>query len=487
MTPRTVAPASVGGQRAAVAVRMRECQTEIEQAVRARSETLLESIRGLDPEYMDAQRAAVGAAVAYGIDAIEFGEARCREVPAVFHAQARLTARSSVSLDMMMRRYFAGYVLLGDFLMREADQCSLNGAALQCIMRDTAAVFDRLISTIAEEYQREARGLLTSAEERRAARVRALLSGELMDAADIDYEFEEWHLGAVAAGEGAPDALRDLAQSLDRRLLQVPSDDDVVWAWFGGRRPVEAETLEDVLSSVWPEHLSLALGESARGLAGWRLTHRQAQAVVPVARRNGSGWVQYADAALLASVLQDDLLIGSLQERYLAPLASDRDGGETLRATLRAFFSSDRNVSSAAAMLGVNRHTVTNRLRIVEERIGRSLPPRAPRSKPPFGCRTWSSQAEAETNESIRACWRSRRSSPRSMSRRSSQRRTAPSTKKTQPCSAVSRSGVRSTLTGAASQLASDSIRAFSRSWRFCSSVASISGSPPPRLRKIAM
>jgi PucR-like helix-turn-helix protein/diguanylate cyclase with GGDEF domain len=352
---------------------MRECRDEIEQAVRARSETLLESVRGLDAEFMEAQRAAVGAAVDYGIEAVEFGEAHCRQVPAIFHAQARLTARSAVSLDMTMRRYFAGYVLLGDFLMREADRCSLDGLVLQCIMRDTAAVFDRLISTIAEEYQREARGLLTTSEERRAARVRALLSGELLDAADIDYEFDEWHLGAVAMGECPLEALRDLAQALDRRLLQISSDDGVIWAWFGGRQPLDAETLETALSSLWPEAPRIALGEPASGLAGWRLTHRQAQAVVPVAKRTGKGWVHYADDALLASVLQDDLLIGSLRERYLAPLASERDGGAMLRATVRAFFSSGRNVSSAAAQLGVSRHTVTNRLRIVEDKIGRSL------------------------------------------------------------------------------------------------------------------
>lgn len=373
MTSRAVVAATIGSQRVAVGRAMRECRVEIERAVRARSETLLESVRGLDAEFMEAQRAAVGAAVDYGIEAVEFGEARCRQVPAIFHAQARLTARSAVSLDMMMRRYFAGYVLLGDFLMREADRCSLDGLVLQCIMRDTAAVFDRLISTIAEEYQREAQGLRASPGERRAARVRALLSGELLDAPDLGYEFDGWHLGAVASGERAPDALKELGRSLDRRVLYVRSEEDTGWAWFGGRQPVQTDRLEDALAAVWPGQASLALGEPAGGLAGWRLTHRQAQAVLPIARRTGSGWVRYADAALLATFLQDDLLVTSLRERYLAPLAAERDGGAILRETLRAFFSSDRNVSSAAAMLGVGRHTVTNRLRIVEEKVGRSL------------------------------------------------------------------------------------------------------------------
>jgi len=373
MTPKSGSPGSVPGQRAAVAVRMRECRPEIVEAVRARSAALLESVRGLDPEFMEGQRVAVAAAVDYGIEAVEFGEARCREVPAIFHAQARITARSVVSLDMMMRRYFAGYVLLGDFLMREADQCSLNGAVLQCIMRDTAAVFDRLISTVAEEYQREARGLISSPDERMAARLRALLSGELLEAADIDYEFEGWHLGVLAIGSEGLEAVRHLSRSLDRRLLSIQSDDGTVWAWLGGRAAFDLDDLDTALSSLGTGDFSLALGEPAQGLAGWRLTHRQAQAVLPIVRRSGKPCVRYADGALLASLLQDDLLAASLQERYLSPLASERDGGETLRETLRAYFAANRNASSAAAALGVSRHTVANRLRIVEERVGRTL------------------------------------------------------------------------------------------------------------------
>jgi hypothetical protein len=352
---------------------MRECRPEIVEAVRSRSAALLESVRGLDTEFIEGQRAAVTAAVDYGIEAVEFGEAHCREVPAVFHAQARLTARSAVSLDMMMRRYFAGYVLLGDFLMREADRCSLDGSALQCIMRDTAAVFDRLISTVSEEYQREARSLLSSPDERLAARVRALLRGELLEAADIDYEFEAWHLGIVATGHEKLGAVRHLAKALDRRLLWIQSDDGVYWAWLGGQAPFQSDDLESAISSLGTASFCLALGEPARGLTGWRLTHRQARAVLPIARRHGKPCFRYADGALLASLLQDELLATSLQERYLSPLASDRDGGEALRETLRAYFAADRNASSAAAALGVSRQTIANRLRTVEERVGRLL------------------------------------------------------------------------------------------------------------------
>jgi DNA-binding PucR family transcriptional regulator len=85
--------------------------------------------------------------------------------------------------------------------------------------------------------------------------------------------------------------------------------------------------------------------------------------------------VRYADVALVASLLQDDLLGTSLRELYLKPLEGERDGGELARRTLRAYIEAGGNVSSAAAALGVKRHTVTNRLRAIETTIGR--PPEA--------------------------------------------------------------------------------------------------------------
>jgi hypothetical protein len=359
--------------RAIVALRMRERRIEIEQAVLVRAAALLESTDSLDPQFLDGQRMAVSAAVEYGLAAIELGEERTPQVPTLLHSHARVTARSGITLETMLRRYFAGYTLLSDFLVREAEDCGIQRAALQSLMRDTATVFERLIATMTDEYMREANGRPNSADQKMMTRVRALLAGELLDTAEFKYDFDAWHVAILAAGEELPTAFRALAAALDRRLLLVCGDQANVWAWLGGRREFDWDEVERALRSVSPDGASIALGEPAHGLAGWRLSHQQARAVMPVALRSKDSYVRYADAALLASMLQDDLLAASLRELYLAPLEGERDGGETLRKTLRAYFAADRNASSAAAALGVSRRTVANRLRAIETLIDRQL------------------------------------------------------------------------------------------------------------------
>lgn len=356
--------------RAIVAKRLRERSGEIEEAVLARSAALLEPAQVLGPEFLDGQRVAVAAAVDYGLAAIELGEERTPPVPEVFHSHARLTARSGVSVDTMLRRYFAGYTTLGDFLVREAEECGMQGVELQSVMRGTAAVFDRLISTMIDEYAREAGSNHDSIEERLAARVRRLLEGELLDTADFEYELDDHHLGVVAAGPEAAGTIQCLAKKLDLRLLLVRRGEGATWAWFGSGRRLDATRLDHLASEYFPSGVSLALGEPAHGLTGWRITHQQARAALPIAQRSPEPVVHYSDVALLASILQDDLLAASLRERYLAPLAAERDGGEAMRQTLRAYFAAEGNVSSAAAALGVNRHTVASRLRTVEENLG---------------------------------------------------------------------------------------------------------------------
>ncbi|HXQ88104.1 MAG TPA: helix-turn-helix domain-containing protein [Solirubrobacterales bacterium] len=170
----------------------------------------------------------------------------------------------------------------------------------------------------------------------------------------MGYELDGHHLALMARGEGADALMRDLAGAVDRRLLAVQREEEPTWAcWLGGRRQLAPERAVEALGGEIPEGVIVTVGEPGEGLGGWRFSHLQAKAALPIAERRGEPLVRFADVALLAAIA--------------------RDGGEVARETLRAYFDSERNVSSTAAALGVDRRTVRNRLGAIEELLGRSL------------------------------------------------------------------------------------------------------------------
>jgi hypothetical protein len=359
--------------RVGIADRLRARRPEIEQAVLARVRAVASSEQVSNPEYAEGLRATVSAALGYGIEALDRSPGDPPPMPAIILTQARLAARHGVQLATVLRRYLAGHTLLGDFLLEESEkEGTVDGASLKRFLRIQSALLDNLLAAVSDEYGREKESRPATEKQRRAQRVERLLAGELLDPSDLDYDFGGWHLGLVAYGRGAAGPLAALIERLDCRRLLVERE-NTVWVWLGSRRPIDVDFLGKGLPNDWPQNAALAVGEPAERLAGWRLTHQQAQAVLPVARARHGRITRYADDALLASTLQDDLLATSLRGLYLDPLATEKDGGAVSRETLRAYFAAQQNVTSAAAALGVNRNTVASRLRIVEERIGRPL------------------------------------------------------------------------------------------------------------------
>jgi hypothetical protein len=354
--------------------RLRSRGHEIETAIATRVYALADPSEVADPDYVSGLRSSLATAIQYALAALEFGEKRSPGVPPALPAQARAAARSGVGLGTVLQRYFAGYTLLVDYVIEEAEISGLlNKVALRDLLRGQGVVFERLIAEVSSDYLREASGRLVSAEQRRAERVRRLLAGELVDSSDLAYELEDWHIGAVAAGAGAAEALQELASSLDRRPLLISRDDGTIWGWLGGRREVDQELAYERIGEEWSEDMRLAVGEPAKGRAGWRLSHRQARMAFPLTRPGRTPVVRYGEVALTASVLQDDLLSSSLRQLYLEPLAEERDGGDCLRETLRAYFAAERNVSSTSAALGVSRQTVRKRLEKIESALGRDI------------------------------------------------------------------------------------------------------------------
>lgn len=370
---RSAHTASATEIRAALAARLRERLGELQGAVATRVYSISDPRNVADPAYLQGLNGAMAAAIEYRLAVLEAGERQAPPIPTALLAQARLDARDGISLDTVLRRYFAGNVLFGDFLVNEAERAEVPSSALRQLLAVQATVGDRLIAAVSAEYAREAENRPTTPAERRRETVKSLLAGELVDHSELGYELDGHHLALMARGEGAEELMRALAGAVDRRLLVVQREEEPTWAcWLGGRRQLGAERVQEELAEV-PEGVCVTVGEPGEGLGGWRFSHLQAKAALPIAERRGEPVIRYADVALLAAIAGDDLIATSLRRLYLAPLERARDGGKVARETLRAYFQAERNVSSTAAALGVDRRTVRNRLGAIEELLGRPL------------------------------------------------------------------------------------------------------------------
>jgi sugar diacid utilization regulator len=210
--------------------------------------------------------------------------------------------------------------------------------------------------------------------DRRRELALSLGAGELVDTSELGYELDCHHLGLMVKGEGVEELMRGVASALDCRLLAVKREEEPKWAcWLGRKHRPEPEEAVRVLADVVPDQMIVTLGEPAEGLAGWRFSHIQAKTALPIAESRGQAILRYAEVAVLASIARDDVVANSLRQLYLAPLERARDGGKIARQTLRAYFEAERNISSTAAALGVDRRTVRNRIASIEELLGRPL------------------------------------------------------------------------------------------------------------------
>jgi hypothetical protein len=360
---------------ATVASRLRARVPELEAGLANLIDAISNPGEVPDHPYLNSLHATRTAILEYIIDVVELGERRAPGIPPEALASIRLAARSGIAVDTVLRRYSAGNALIGDILVEEAERAEVSSSDLRRLLHRQATTFERLLKAVTDEHAREANARPTTTTGWRYQHIKRLLAGRLPNGdGELDYDLDGHHVGLMASGDGAQEAMRELAKKLDRRLLACRREEEPVWAcWLGGRWPLGVEEALRGLGEISLGQVFVAVGEPGEGLAGWRLSHRQAEAALPIAERRGQHVVRYADVAVLASILRDDLGTISLRQLYLKPLESGRDGGKVARETMRAYFATQRNISSTAAVLGVDRRTVTNRIRALEELFGRPL------------------------------------------------------------------------------------------------------------------
>jgi hypothetical protein len=357
--------------RVELAKRVRARLAEVEKAIFLGVRGLADPESSSHPAYLAGLERAVAATVDYAIQAIEFGTDLPAPMPAEASEQARRAAREGIRLETVLRRYAAGSKLLQEFIVIEAD--GLPSSFLAEIIGEQGVMVDRFMDFVSVAYDKELEWIRRTAAEQRAERIRRLVEGAgVVPPEDLDYDFDGWHVAMILKGRGAESVARTLSDRMACRSLIAPVEREVISAWFGSSGNGGTREVERVFADVASQDISAALGEPRAGLDGWRLTYREAQAALQVLLRRPGRLVRCRDVILEGAVLWDRQLATSLVQTFLAPL-DDRGTGDVLRRTLAAYFEANRNVTSAAAALGLARPTVERHLRRVEEQLGQNL------------------------------------------------------------------------------------------------------------------
>lgn len=328
-------------------------------------------------EMRDALRRSCAANVAEGMAELAAGRPPADATPPEATELAQLMARMGRPLTELLRAYRIGHAYMWSRWFAAVEQAAAGDeerrAALEQGTRFQFAYVDRLCAAVSDEHVRAREALLRSREQRRTQLVRDVLDGAEPDAArsrtELDYDLLGHHLACVAAGPDPEAAIRELARAVDARdVLVVELSAGVAWGWAGRSRPHEGRI--DVLLEPGA---TLAIGDAAVGLEGFRRSHAEAREAHRLALRTGAPLTRYDDVALEAFALADEARARAFAARELHGIDGPDPRARRLRETLRAWFATGQNASAAAAVLGVHEHTVAYRLRAVEERLRRPV------------------------------------------------------------------------------------------------------------------
>jgi hypothetical protein len=341
--------------------------------------------------------ASVGENVATVLHVLQHGiELDNVHAPAAAQEYARRLAQRGVAIAALLRAYRIGSARFQDWCLaelgRRADDASVIIAAGLRIAGTTADYIDRVSEEVVSAYESEKENWLRNRSVARAARVRALLTGEQADVeaseAILGYRLRQCHVGVVcwAAAMAGGEALARLEQATAAvaaragcagRPVFLPQDESSAWAWLPlGARDSFAAGPASAGSAGGDAGVRFAFGAAAPGVSGFRRTHQQAlsaHAVALAAGPSGQLVTSFGEVAPLALMSGSIELLRAWVIETLGPLADDDDHHARLRDTLHVFLAEQGSYKATAERLTVHKNTVQYRIRKAEECLGRPV------------------------------------------------------------------------------------------------------------------
>jgi hypothetical protein len=308
-------------------------------------------------------------------------------IPLVNLEYARFLAQRRISADKALRGYqILGRVLVCAFIDNTGLLTTAPGDASAAVQTALAYVF-AYVDAAGQEALRTHVGAQRAWTRRESTllmgRIDSVLDGTVTDTGTAErmlgYPVSGRHVALVNWGEPFSVDRLDVAE-VKRRLrvfrgvqdvLVAIGDDLTLLCWL--HVPEEAPIDEWISLVKANGHATrTAFGEPARGMEGFRLSYRQAQAAgtVLAASWNGVRVTRYRDVAALSFVLGRAVECRAWLEAVLGDLAADGEETQELRNTFHVFLEEGESTAAASRKLFVHRNTVRYRV----ERAAAMLP-----------------------------------------------------------------------------------------------------------------
>jgi hypothetical protein len=331
-----------------------------------------EYYRTINPAVLDLDKRSVSAALASIVDGLGNGRTPPEAATGAEMDAARFAARENLDLQALLHTYRIGHALTWEITLEEAESAipdpDARLAALTLASRYLFEWNDRAMASLVQAYQQERDSALRSRERRTRELVREILDGLPGDTSRLGYQLAATHLCIIAWGGGAESITQRLAAHPGVAHLSVVGSDGAIVTWLGGEPVAGGWPTTDALNVPHGSHL--ALGRRSRGIEGFRQTHREAQQAYAVGLLRRASVTNFDNVSLEALVVGDLRAAREFVANELGPLGSDDERDAILRTTLKAYFQTGNNATSAAPMLGVHERTIAYRLRSIEQRLG---------------------------------------------------------------------------------------------------------------------
>jgi DNA-binding PucR family transcriptional regulator len=251
---------------------------------------------------------------------------------------------------------------------------------------------DAALCLVEEVYTAERDRWLRSAAASQAETISTILAGQPVDidvaTRRLRHEVRRVHVAAIAWLEAHEEgrntqailesAIRDVAAAIgNQKPLVHPLGILSAAAWISSHSDIPSKVLDELrFRTANAPGVRMAIGEPARGIAGFRSSHLEALEAQRIARLAGGdvgSVTRYANISLRAIATIDIEQSRVFVQRELGRLASTDETTRRLADTLRAYLDENCSRGRTAKRLHIHENTVAYRIRQAEELLGRPL------------------------------------------------------------------------------------------------------------------